>query len=420
MSVFKERVTLLQSIEVAVENYTTLYAKACYEKLPQDIAQSKCLHEVSGNVKAELKKEPIFFQFESRMIRSENGSFSFSPDLVAPKLILKAFEVKSAEAAVSWLERVLSTEKSAGFSIMALWGVNVDTAIKLNDRITLMPVTELPDSHQKKWLLEKNWLQSQFDAMPMPMPMPIIDVPKVALVMETEIEPLFIDAKAEVSNHLWQSNQESLEDARLALSMFGPCAPVQACCWFTFLDQDIVDAQIGIARSSSHIEIMPIRFPQQAVLDADVTSSLVCKYLSLENSIRQRIRVSLGRLNQGLRRFRPGDQAMEISIALETLLADGGTENTYKIGLRAALLLGGDMATKFENRAIVGGAYIMRSSLVHSGTVPDEIKVPRLGKVQAGEVAKKAAKVSAEVIQNIIQRGQIPEWFELELQGDCA
>jgi hypothetical protein len=416
MSVFKERVTLLQSIEVAVESYTTLYAKACCEKLPQDVAQSKCLHEASVNVIAELKKEPIFFQFESRMIRSENGSFAFSPDLVAPKLILKAFEVKSAEAAVSWLERVLSTEKAAGFSIMALWGVNVDTAIKLNDKITLMPVTGLPDSHQKKWLLEKNWLQSQFDAMPMP----IIDAPKVALVMETEIEPLFIDAKTEMSNQLWQSNQESLEDARLALSMFGPCAPVQACCWFTFLDQDIVDAQIGIARSSSHIEIMPIRFPQQAVLDADVTSSLVRKYLSLGNSIRQRIRVSLGRLNQGLRRFRPGDQAMEISIALETLLADGGTENTYKIGLRAALLLGGDMATKFENRAIVGGAYIMRSSLVHSGIVPDEIKVPRLGKMQAGEVAKKAAKVSAEVIQNIIQRGQIPEWFELELQGDCA
>jgi hypothetical protein len=411
MSVFKKRDTLLRSIEIAVEKYTDLYLRSCDEGMPKDIAQSKCLHEASFDVIAGLKKEPIFSEFESRMIRSENGAFLFSPDSVAPKLIQKALKVKNAEAAVSWLERVLSTEKATGLSIMALWGVSVDRVIQLSDRITLMPVTELPDSHQKKWLLEKNWLQSQFEAMP------IIDAPKAALIMKTEIEPLFIDAETEVSNELWQSNQEFLEDARLALTMFGPCAPLQACSWFNFQNQDIVDAQIGIARSSSHIEIMPIRIPQQPSLDADLTSSLVDKYLSLEDSIRQRLRVSLGRLNQGLRRFRPGDQAMEISIALETLLADGGTENTYKIGLRAALLLGGDMATKLENRAIVGGAYVMRSALVHSGTVPDEIKIPRLGKMQAGEVANKASKICAEVIQNIIERGQIPEWFELELQG---
>ena len=99
--------------------------------------------------------------------------------------------------------------------------------------------------------------------------------------------------------------------------MFGPCAPLQACSWFNFQNQDIVDAQIGIGRSTSHIEIMPIRIPQQPVLDSDLTSSLVSNYLSLEGSIRQRLRVSLGRLNQGMRRFRPGDQAMEIAIALE-------------------------------------------------------------------------------------------------------
>lgn len=416
MSVFKKRDTLLGSIEIAVKKYTELYLMACSEKLPQDIAQFKCLHEASSDVTAALKQEPIFSQFETRMIRSENGAFSFFPDSVAQKLTQKALEVKNAEDAVCWLERVLSTEKATGLSIMALWGVNVDRAIQLSDRITLMPVTELPDAHQKKWLLERNWLQSQFEAMPMP----IIDAPKAALMMTTEIKPLFIDAGTEVSNNLWQSNQEFLEDARLALSMFGPCAPLQACSWFNFQNQDIVDAQIGIGRSTSHIEIMPIRIPQQPVLDSDLTSNLVSNYLSLEGSIRQRLRVSLGRLNQGMRRFRPGDQAMEIAIALETLLADGATENTYKIGLRAALLLGGDIATKLENRAIVGGAYVMRSALVHSGTVPAEIKLVRFGKMQADEVAKKAANICAAVIQKIIERGQIPEWFELELQGDSA
>lgn len=107
---------------------------------------------------------------------------------------------------------------------------------------------------------------------------------------------------------------------------------------------------------------------------------------------------------------------MEISIALETLLADGGTENTYKIGLRAALLLGGDVAIRQKNRAIVGGAYVMCSALVHSGAVPHEIKVPRLGKMPADEIAKRAAAICGEVILRIIERGHTPEWFDFELQ----
>lgn len=273
-------------------------------------------------------------------------------------------------------------------------------------------IGELPDSYQKRWILEKDWLQSRLDAMPMP----IIEAPTAALLVETVIDPLFIDGETDKPVDVCSSNRELLDDVRLALSMLGPCAPLQACSWFDFKDSDIGDAQLGVTRSSSHIEIMPIQITQLEVLDAELASSLVDRYLSLEGNVKQRLRVALDRLNQGLRRFRPGDQAMEISIALETLLADGGTENTYKIGLRAALLLGGDTATRQENRAIVGGAYIMRSALVHSGTVSAEIKVPRLGKIPADEVVKRAAKICGEVIQCIVKRGHIPEWFDFELQ----
>lgn len=111
---------------------------------------------------------------------------------------------------------------------------------------------------------------------------------------------------------------------------------------------------------------------------------------------------------------------MEYAIALETLLADGGTENTYKIGLRGALLLGGDSIVKQKNRAIIGAAYIMRSKLVHSGKVPDEIKVTKLGKMSALDVSKRAASICAEVIKCVVRRGDIPEWFDFELQPHDA
>lgn len=412
MPVLKEREALLESIQVATEQFTTLYSKKCEEGLPQNMAEAICLHEASSEVIATLAKEPVFLHCESRMIRSGNGSSSFHPMFVAPKLIKKAFGAGNNEMAVTWLEKILTTKQATGFSIMAVWGVRVDRAVQMGNNVSLVPIGELPDSYQKRWILEKDWLQSQLDSMPMP----CMDAPTAALIAEMVIDPLFIYGETDKPVDVWQSNRELLDDARLALSMLGPCAPLQACSWFNFKDPDIADAQIGVSRSSTHIEIMPIKIGQPEVLDAELASSLVGKYLSLDGSVKQRLRVALERLNQGLRRFRPGDQAMEISVALETLLADGGTENTYKIGLRTALLLGGDTATRQENRAIVGGAYVMRSALVHSGTVPNEIKVPRLGKIPADEVAMRAAKICGEVIQCIINRGHIPEWFEFELQ----
>ena len=240
--------------------------------------------------------------------------------------------------------------------------------------------------------------------------------PTAALIVEVVVEPLFVDIGNVKPNNTWELNQELLDDARLALSMLGPCVPLQAYSWFNFIDSDIAEAQLGASRTSSHIEIMPLRIAESSLLDVDLASSLVGKYLSLEGNDKQRLKLALDRLNQGLRRLKPGDQAMEISIALETLLADGGTENTYKIGLRAALLLGGDVETMLQNRGIVGGAYVMRSALVHSGAVPNEIKVPHLGKLPAHEVARRAATICGEVIQRIIIRGNIPAWFEYELQ----
>lgn len=411
MPVLMDRKLIIDSIQTAIEQYTALYSKKCEEGLPQDIAEALCLHEVSSVLMEQLAKEPTFLT-ESRMIRSENGSSSFHPRFVAPKLVKKAISTGTSEMAVNWLEKVLATEKATGFSIMAIWGVTVDRQVQLGDRVSLVPIASLPDSHQKRWILEKDWVQSQLDAMPGP----VMDAPAAALLVETVIDPLFIDSATGKTVDVWQSNRELLDDARLGLSMVGPRAPIQACSWFNFKDPDIADAQIGAGRSHSHIEIMPIGIAEPEIFDAELASNLVGKYLSIDGSVKQRLRIALERLNQGLRRFSPGDRAMEISIALETLLADGGTENTFKIGLRTALLLGGDGAKKLENRAIVGGAYIMRSALVHNGTVSSEIKVSRLGKLPASEVANRAAKACGEVIQSIIKRGHIPEWFEFELQ----
>src|SRR4051812_40788080 len=76
--------------------------------------------------------------------------------------------------------------------------------------------------------------------------------------------------------------------------------------------------------------------------------------LALTGPFRDRITLALDRLNQGMRRRFPGDKAMDIAIALEALLSDTGaqTEVTYRLALRSALLLGGNLVERKKNRTL--------------------------------------------------------------------
>lgn len=408
-----DRKALINAINTAVDQYALLNSSAVNLELPTETAEKVGLHNVSPPVIDALAKEPMFQDSTRLMIRSENASSTLNRNIIAPKLVKKAISTGSAEIAIDWLEKILSIEKAVGFSIMALWGMTIHESVSLGHGISLMPITSLPDSSQKRWLTADERIFSGLDSINMSM----IEAPTTALVVETLVDPVIYDAtKSQPPSNASPFNSlELLNDARLALTVIGPSAPIQACYWFHFKDPDIEEAQLGAGRSSQHIEIMPMNIESFGEFDNQVASVIVDKYLSMHDNTRKRIKIALERLNQGLRRARPGDRAMEISIALETLLADGGTENTFKIGLRAALLLGGDITTKLENRAMVNGAYIMRSALVHSGEVLPKTKVPNLGKLPSDNIARRAAIICADVIKKIINCGHIPEWNKFEL-----
>jgi hypothetical protein len=329
-------------------------------------------------------------------------------------IVKKTLSTASPEKTIAWLEKILSTQKAFGFSIMAVWGINVNKPVPLGSDVSLLPIEMLPESYQKKHLLDIDWHRHFMDSMPRTA---FFETPKAALICRTLIEPLTYYHKNadKLPRNQEFSGRELLNEVQLVLTIIGPCVPIHACSWFQFVDTDIEDAKFGYNTSYQHLEIMPMRIAPLGDFDYKCASSIVSKYLAIEGTLKKRIRLALERLNQGLRRTNAGDRAMEIAIALEVLLADGGTENTFKVGLRSALLIGGDIKTRLENRAIVGGAYTMRSALVHSGVVSKETNLVRIGKMPSEEVAKRAAILCAHVIKIIILRGHLPDWYEFEL-----
>jgi hypothetical protein len=108
----------------------------------------------------------------------------------------------------------------------------------------------------------------------------------------------------------------------------------------------------------------------------------------------------------------PVDQALELGIAAEIALmhaeTSGNTEITYKIGSRAAWLLGETATERTEIFGDIKQLYQARSQAVHSGILSAKSKVD----LQAGD------ELVARTLAAILALGRFPEWSSLTMGGD--
>ena len=79
-----------------------------------------------------------------------------------------------------------------------------------------------------------------------------------------------------------------------------------------------------------------------------IVPAIVQKYMELESSVKNRVRIALERLHQSLIRCNPADSTLEISMALEILLTNDSSGNKFKISLRAALLVSDNIKERME------------------------------------------------------------------------
>jgi len=355
--------------------------------------------------------QPEFADGRGFMVHQPNSAYRFAASEAAVELVERVMAGENPEAALDWLERVLLTQRASGLSIMALLGVAADQRIDLGRGIEIVPLTDLPQSPERDSLLTPGRLARLHLG-----PWAVIKPPRVALAVKGTVEP-FLTKQGEPHTPTDPFRYHNLlEDARLALSCIGPCAPLQAGSWFQYDDPDLQAAAAHGGIATTLHEIGPAWFAPEVMISTTDARELVSGFLALSGTPRARLRVSLQRLNQSLRRLLAGDKAMELSIALEALLAEGIGENTYKVGLRAALVAGGDHQQRVQNRAIVSAVYALRSAVVHKGLAPDAVKVKGRGRVASTTVVGEAAVVTATVIRRVISGGKLPDWYDLELQ----
>jgi len=237
-------------------------------------------------------------------------------------------------------------------------------------------------------------------------------------VAHATISPVFFSGETPNDSKDSVRRIERFRDIILCLALLGPTAVVRLDGWFQYNDEALNDLSQAGSFSSFSIDgaLQPsyLRAPPNEV-EVVTAKSLVRAYFKLRGHSLDKVRRSLDRLNQAMRRLSPGDAAIDLSIALEALITDGGHgEHTWKVGLRSALLSGGDLKTREETRRIIKEIYNLRSPVMHEGYIK------KAKEAEAPELIKQGIARCASVISQVIRRGHVPkdnEWSEFELSG---
>lgn len=415
-----DKVALAQKLRETLDSASPHVVEAHTEAaaIPREFAAEETwfLHLVSRRIAEFLATEESFKPGRGFLIQQANGWTGFHANEASIALCRRVVGGQTPEQAVEWLEKVVNTRTADGLGVLALSGLTVVGRIDFGSGLSLIPFDALPESNTKRWIAATD----EANARSFRVSHQVESAPTAALTFAHAVTP-----------YLWPAHQGPvpiqrdphycqviLNDARLVLSLVGPSAPLSLGFWFEFVDSDLADASVYGGVTMSHQEINPFGFLQSTLVLPYEATTLLAAFQSVAEPLKTTLRLSLQRFNQAMLRPAHGDRAIELAIALESLLVDGSGENTFKLGLRAALLLGGSVSERLRVRALISALYVLRSSLIHDGVLPREVKLARGGKRPAHEVVAESTDVCARILRRVVTLGAIPDWYEFEVGTD--
>ncbi len=408
------------SLKEALKNFNDI------RNSPRSLSQNLEFTEHREQVKASkslievLSQQEVFSKHPSLMARYGMGSSRFGPNEGASFLFRQA-KTLGTEQAVDLLAEILETKEANLFYISAIRGVNCPNEIKLTERFSIMPFEMLPPSQTKESFRTVAPDQARrLDPLSFlnPLAHNARSFQRLFLVTRVIVKPVFFDASEDTNitaspppQKTYSEIYESFEEIRLCLTALSLGSPLEELNWNQYENEKLNDATgASNARGYRHIEIIPTSLRESKPLQKEDTILIIQKFWNLPEKLKERTKIALSRLNQGMRRLFVGEMALELSIALECLLLDNTPgDNTFKVSLRAGIAFSNILDERIACRKNIKKLYALRSRLVHYGKT-DESEENK-------KTVEEAIRHTSKIILNIIQHEKEPDWLELELSG---
>lgn len=336
---------------------------------------------------------------------------------IARVFVRIADETSPAEA-VDRLESVLTTDSATGLRVFAVWGIERRDPMELGEGIELVPLLDIPDSPHKISLFTRDsrWMHSGSGEL---------SPPDMVLTKKSHIENVFPDKEGEVKLDIkgFEEAHQHFFDAARALSLVMPYPVLQATSWYQFDEPDLQAICPVINYNGGWQDIDPFIHEWAPLSDEKTAKETFRDFRALETKVQETLRLGIDRLNLGRQRRLMSDRAVELAIALESVLTlkDERELVTFKQCLRAALFLGGDDDERVRTRGVVGALYRMRSRVVHGEAKSDkDVKVKCGDPMSPYELVKEGALIAQRLFRKIVHDGRVPDWYKLEVRVDKA
>jgi len=323
---------------------------------------------------------------------------------IPASLIRRARVLGSAEAAVAELADLMEQDQASAELVAVIAGVSVEAPVQLAPDVQLIPFgwTQVPDWMRRIDRTGFGLMTRQF-----------VDAPfAAAVVKRIQFSPVF-GMESQPAEGV--PAEDILEVTDLAMCIALTTTRVVSIVRMYWGDDDprlpIITEPVAYGDpqwvEGSVDEPAPID-------DAKLTEvlQLFSKFVGATDSLKLVIK----RLNRSRRMWRDEDRAIDVGVALEALLMHGDStsnqEINFKLGIRAAWLLGKTIDERVEIAKQVRDLYQLRSDAAHQG------KLERAKDILAREITlSDGADLVGRLLLAILERGGWPDWRVLVLGG---
>ena len=316
---------------------------------------------------------------------------------------------KGIEDTVEKLEKYLAIDVVPGYDVLIIEGLQINKILELSSGISLIPVTDLLPSMYKQSFLQKSILTPTDILCQQPK-----ENNEAALICHSSGGRKTRSEAFEGLPTLYNPRTKELEEACFCLTLIDQCCPTPKLHWWDAEEWVPCSPPLGAGGGMPIYDVInrsSFNFDSQE--NREKAQEIHKLFTAISTSMRQRLKVPLERLNQAKRRVRVVDRAIDLGIALESLLLqeDSSGQIALTFRLRAAWLLGdsneGDRKANYDLFKLL---YECRSKAVHKGELDDNIRgIPTV------QVIDKGIQAAAKAIEIIMRQRSFPDWDSLIL-----
>ncbi|WP_347905997.1 hypothetical protein [Pseudomonas purpurea] len=339
-------------------------------------------------------------------------------DNIAQALISRALD-KGVEESVGDLFEFLSQDYSPCIDIVLLRGIKVPCTVELLENVFISKPEDVPSETLKRFIAEYPLKLTPFSFMSPTSPVDYTapaKLPDSVLFRLKKVYPKFFQFDDPACQEFDMKDLDFFKKISELLTIVCPAIPINR--------RDYSELQAGSFLQgftprnfmTSYREAGSGICHDASIEDLELLKKVLSAYLELDDRLRDKLDVPIHRLNEAVRHDNPVDQAIDLGIALESLLLNDQGDSvqlSLQFRLRGAWLLGHDLVSRKEIHNHLRDLYSYRSTAVHSGRLTKKSKEYK----RAQERLTAGLQLCADAIKALIFAKEV-SWENVVLGGE--